>query len=360
MPIKERFKGIKGVIVIIATIFTVLITLELGLRIAAHFIIGLPLFDVRISITDEELGWKKRPGYVGPGFGLRRVVLNKHGFRGKDYAFTPKGDNTLRLMILGDSNTAGIVSLDDEHLYTTLLEEKLNRRFGDSLKVEVANAANSGYSTHQGKIILQRYFDVYSPDIVVVYLGANDCWPAGNPDSEGYACTHQAMSKLDNSMIYKVLKYIIRKAIANRVRQKEKERLLSMDFEIRDVVRVPPEQNRENIFYMAEYVDSRGAKMILFTYPHIKDYKPIERYMNAYRENIFECQKKYGCYIFDLEKLIASFPKDSVFSNPEVDAVHLNRAGQALLAEKFAEYLEAYIEDTNLRETQLLQIGALP
>src|SRR5258708_4143774 len=84
--------------------------------------------------------WDKESGNF-----LQRT--DKFGFRnyGKDYA---KADNVYRILIIGDSYTAGLTHADDK-IFTSLLEKKLNELHLNEKKFEVFNMASPAWGAEQ-------------------------------------------------------------------------------------------------------------------------------------------------------------------------------------------------------------------
>jgi len=96
--------------------------------------------------------WRLIPGkYVFPRVPRPRGLaptwastVSRRSFRGADFADTP-GDDTLRIVCLGDSTTFGTGSNDDE-TYPAQLQNILRRRY-PGRNVEVINAGIPGYSS---------------------------------------------------------------------------------------------------------------------------------------------------------------------------------------------------------------------
>lgn len=116
------------------------------------------------------------PGYYTWG---HRVQNNRFGFRERDFA-TPKPVGVCRVMVLGDSLTWG-AGLAAEERYTALAETALNQAF-PGRTFEVLNFGVSGIPTTVERDILQDYYELVNPDLVVVGFVYNDT----QPRSQGY------------------------------------------------------------------------------------------------------------------------------------------------------------------------------
>ncbi|MBI3552416.1 MAG: hypothetical protein HY077_07845 [Elusimicrobia bacterium] len=104
-------------------------------------------------------GWASRSG--------RRVwySYNGLGLRDKDYPARP-APGVLRILAADGSILAGS-GLKEKDSPARALERALK---GRGLRVEVINAAGSGYAVWQNAVWLKRYLKAYSPRVVLFYL----------------------------------------------------------------------------------------------------------------------------------------------------------------------------------------------
>jgi hypothetical protein len=102
--------------------------------------------------------------------GQWRFKTNNKGFRDdKDYAYA-KASGTLRVLLLGDSHTAGF-EMDQDKIYAKVLEEALRAR---GVRAEVLNTGISGFGTAEELAYLENEGLRYAPDVIVVGFFAND------------------------------------------------------------------------------------------------------------------------------------------------------------------------------------------
>jgi lysophospholipase L1-like esterase len=148
-------------------------------------ILALLSFGVLVSISLCELvvrlvtpmppafSWLRPDGLVLHAPGMRatyfrqeyrtEVSINRLGLRGPEIA--EKAPGTLRLLVLGDSYAEGLqVSLED--LLSTRVEKGLNEIPGP--KVEVVNAAVSGYGTADELLLMEKLGWNLGPDLVLI------------------------------------------------------------------------------------------------------------------------------------------------------------------------------------------------
>ena len=100
------------------------------------------------------------------------IHINSHGTRGPDFdKIKPVG--TTRIISMGDSRTFGW-GVSDEETYSALLETLLHDRLGSQPKVEVINAGVNSWSYPQMYAYFRYYGLTYQPDYVI--LGAANTW----------------------------------------------------------------------------------------------------------------------------------------------------------------------------------------
>ena len=102
--------------------------------------------------------------------GQWRFKTNNKGFRDdKDYAYE-KPDGTLRVLLLGDSHTAGF-EVAQQEVYAKILEDALRKR---GIRAEVLNTGVSGFGNAEQLAYLENEGLRYRPDVVVVAFFGND------------------------------------------------------------------------------------------------------------------------------------------------------------------------------------------
>lgn len=128
----------------------------------------------REARTAALYGWGYDPGesfgLVDPDTG--RVIVsraNSRGWRDLDRK-VEKTKGVFRVLVLGDSNTFAPL-VDDEAMYTRVLERKLNE---SGIRAEVMNFAYGGWSTDQQLEALVNEGLAYKPDLVILQFCGND------------------------------------------------------------------------------------------------------------------------------------------------------------------------------------------
>jgi lysophospholipase L1-like esterase len=142
--------------------------------------------DATNSVVDERLGWRNRPDWQGDHIvegHIVPVVINPQGFRRSQAVSVEKPPNVRRIILIGDSVTAGF-EVPAEKTFAALLEKKLNER--GSQKYEVLNAGVRGYGTDQCELWLRREGVKYQPDVVVYVFCHNDLFDNLNKKNKPY------------------------------------------------------------------------------------------------------------------------------------------------------------------------------
>ncbi|MCL4235160.1 MAG: SGNH/GDSL hydrolase family protein [Deltaproteobacteria bacterium] len=161
---------------------------------------------------DSALMWRNRANLRTDFVGVP-VRTDRRGFRVSAERPAPVGErrpDTARIVCLGESPTFGW-GVRFEDAYPALVEKKLASRLGRG--IEVVNAGMIGFSSHQGRLLLEREILALRPDIVSVPFVINDIdkyrffYNDGGPDRgvvpAGRALT-TAENLLDRSRFFQV------------------------------------------------------------------------------------------------------------------------------------------------------------
>jgi lysophospholipase L1-like esterase len=136
-----------------------------------------------IAIPDDELGHRLRPGahamVSGPEFAVE-YRHNPKGLRDEVDHPMPKPEGTTRILVLGDSFAYGAGNAYDQS-WPTLLERQL---LAGGHPVEIVKAGVPGYDSRSEALYLERIFDEYAPDIVLLTFLPNDLFTNAPIESE--------------------------------------------------------------------------------------------------------------------------------------------------------------------------------
>lgn len=94
---------------------------------------------------------------------------NSSGFRMIDDVHAEKDENTLRVLILGDSHTQGFEVQQNE-----TFSEELNKKVCNGRVLEVVNTGISGSGTSEHLVALQHWVQILKPDVTIEAFYPND------------------------------------------------------------------------------------------------------------------------------------------------------------------------------------------
>jgi lysophospholipase L1-like esterase len=118
---------------------------------------------------------------LGPGWSSRGRVHDQQGFRRTSDVQQEKPAGVYRIFLMGGSAAYGLsapppfpsVEITNEQTIDAHLERQLQTLFPEK-KIEVINAAVTGYWTHQHLIYLHETLLDYHPDLIIFLDGIND------------------------------------------------------------------------------------------------------------------------------------------------------------------------------------------
>jgi lysophospholipase L1-like esterase len=255
---------IKRLLGIILPSLLVLLALEIGLRL--FHTIAKDIEDYRQTTSewwryDSRLCWVARPNYSGEVFGVRRA-FDAGGYLKVD---SKQIDNSSKpkIMLIGDSCTFGHgVAIDDT--FGELLEGHLK-------KYDVVNLALPGYTTLQGRIVLQQHIRKIKPEIVIASFSFNDRRYVLNKqsiDSEKYYKQMYRKGHVIPRVSYYsyTVRYLSR--IIQGERPDEQEIPINHDeeFYVHKVFpRVSPDDYRQNLNKIIDLAKEHNARVLLLS-----------------------------------------------------------------------------------------------
>jgi lysophospholipase L1-like esterase len=273
-----------------------------------------------------------------------KYTTNSLGLRNEDVGKKRQGE--IRILCMGDSCTFGTQSwIGSVETYVKVFEKLINREY-PSLKITAINGGVPGYSSLQGLGLLGVLLKEYSPDIVTVYYGWNDHWVDVFTDRQK-TLLNRADACLNRSVIFSLMKRLLNKH-GDSGRIIRYSRLWGL-FKPGKNIRVSPAEYEENLTNMVKLCKALNVKIILFTAPSNPDKAvPGKNWFAEQPFYTFELHSRYnhivrkvaakeGVCIFDLDAMLnQKIDKNRIFD----DFVHFNKAGHAIVASLFAEYIE--------------------
>jgi lysophospholipase L1-like esterase len=135
----------------------------------------------KVSIEDDfwnyhdKLGWFHPANFEGqfsnPREGFNGYVkFDEHGIRVNDNGLTETEQDLPKILVVGDSMTAGL-EVDNNETYVAVLEKLL---WENSCQYQTYNAGTRGYGTDQSLLIMEEFVPQIKPDYVVYMFCYND------------------------------------------------------------------------------------------------------------------------------------------------------------------------------------------
>jgi lysophospholipase L1-like esterase len=221
-------------------------------------------FPINPHTADPFLAWRNQEN-------LRQepYLTTSHGIYSPHEIPYERSGNRYRLLILGDSSTAGLGIDKQANTWPQVLQGLVS----DS--VEVINAAVIGYSTEQARAALFREYFKYKPDGILLYLGNNDGFGSSVPDRRMLDTTQAGkplLARIDNWLVDHWATYVFLKATAKYINQ------IAFDTDLGDealkLPRVPLAEFRENMDAMVRWAEGAGADIYLLIPPVPQEYPP--------------------------------------------------------------------------------------
>lgn len=278
----------------------------------------------KIYQSDPWLFWKYRPNSEKKDWDIR---INSLGFRDKE--FSVKQKEIFRIIILGDSCTAGH-GLQLKDTYSKQLEELLNQK---EERYEAINGGVPGYSSFQGLRYFQSIARKYPPDLVIIFLGTNDKEKALYEDKELNPLRIIMLSVRRNFILNsKVLQFVMSKI-----------------YNVKNInwkPRVSPQDYRYNLLSIVQEANNNNIEVLF-----IKPTNKLE-IKNNFRNNSYIPPNPY-IDLFDTFKYYQN-NTNKIF----LDQIHFNESGNRIIAEEIYNWLKNHysfpILPKNPPETLLL------
>jgi len=169
--------------VIIVPAFLAFVTAEIYVRVKSPFddlwaltgrsVSSRPIADW--AFLDAFAAFRGKPGTYPAGTAVKTV--NREGFISTPEITPAKPPNTVRIVFLGESSTAGTGTLlPDSITWPWQAADLLRQRPGRKARIEFINAAMGGYTTFESYGRLWSRLRFFSPDIVVVFHAWNEMY----------------------------------------------------------------------------------------------------------------------------------------------------------------------------------------
>ncbi len=203
-----------------------------------------------------DLGWERKPGFDNTFGGVQRSFDDEGLFAGDQSKFS--NSTKKKILFVGDSNTFGNDSPVDA-IFPSLVDSLLP----DAVSF---NLGSPGYSSYQGKILLERMLTKLRPNVVVISFNYNDrryvLHPSDADSKETFqrnyelARRQELIAMLERSYAFRAVRAAVR-----AFGLISEERILPVHVDSL-VARVSPEHYRSNLTEMVIAAQQKGIPVL--------------------------------------------------------------------------------------------------
>lgn len=239
-----------------------------------------------------------------------------------------KSKDIFRIVCLGDSSTIGD-GVEAGQTYCAQLENILAEKW-PAKKVEAYNCGFYGYSSYQGRTLMEKYYSVLQPDAVVFYFGANDAVFAPLREDKDWQkvppwALEMNQTLYDNSQFYRLLRninvrYVLQAMVhpfnSNKRNLFHRQRVRIEDFFANLQATEKLSEKGGGKVYIVPYLSLAGEELIHAAY--------FDRYSHD--------------RMIDLEPAFLKIIKQG--RSPFVDGIHPSPEGHKIIAQMLSDLIE--------------------
>jgi lysophospholipase L1-like esterase len=323
---KPRLKRIlQNTLLMAGTFALCCLALEIALRLAGYG-------HVEIYEPDPVLYWKLKPNQdCYTKIDRKPVHINSHGTRGPEFQ-TAKPPQTLRILSLGDSRTFGW-GLTESEAYSGLLQRMLQQHLGAARRIEIINAGVNAYSYSQMHFYFRDVGLKYQPDIVIL-ADANLWTQFSESNSPEFLKAFMGRVRLKNFLRrFATYHYLVEyklKEVYERTRTKFIPVDPGSDTLFKEQQQKDPDAFfRTHIEGLCRLAVSNQVKPVLLYIPTL-DALTSSNLNNTLRAKT-QVSRQFSVPLIDLTPELQRRGKELYL---EADPVHLNAAGNEIIAQK--------------------------
>jgi lysophospholipase L1-like esterase len=291
-----------------------------------------PNFSITVQNYSSALMIDKLPPWT--------IISNTEGFRTSSKAPAKIEKSAKTLYVLGDSSSFGW-GVEYEKSYSSLLTKKLNTITPFNLR----NLSLPGFSSFQGKLLLQELDDLEKEDWVILSFGWNDAYSALKTDRRQFELRNSFPGRLKwglkNLLLFRWMRTWV---------------FQNLEFNQKEGFRVPLKQYLDNLKSLVEQIQNKGGKPIF-----VNICNPV-LYQDAAIQTIGNTKIPFSNFPSELKPYLSNvhdrFPDlfvsyfeaygESIEEDPMLvflfpDRCHPNEIGHSLIAEVLFETLKKEI-----------------
>jgi hypothetical protein len=314
---------------VLAAIILTLLAAEIGLRFFDKFFANTP------DDCYEAGPLAALPHVTKANFSKRGYHSNSHRLRDSEIPLE-KPDATLRLAVVGNSMTIGH-AVEQDCLFTEIMERDLNRRFMGTPHVDVLNAGQQGYSIGHFSPFAREFVYPYQPDFVLYQF----CW--NDIESSTTMRVRRAPDQLPDSGPKRFLARHSR-LFGNMMRMRDM-RLFARNILVMYEDSLAVEGFFQDLFAWQEDCRLRGMQFAMAIFPNVLEVQVPERYPDvteeflSQKDRLIEVCRHHGLRVIDLTN---PFRDNYLQAGKDLyaDFGHFNNRGHQLAAQVLEDWME--------------------
>lgn len=267
--------------------------------------------DVPVYERNPEYGYLMRPNQSVSTRG-RRYAINSHGLRGRDFA-SPKQENTLRLLFVGDSVTYGGGIIREPDLFVNRIVEGMNTHPKRCHLTEAVNLSVPGWGI-QNMAAYTLTKGIFEADIVV--------WVVPSADFRRWKTSLEDLG-FPEARPFSRTTYVIRRVFGGFFQSRWQG-----GFTRGQVGVGSPRVFEENVAMLTKAMGeilSRGATALVVLLPAEAGYGAL----HDDRDRLQRAAAQMRISSIDMEAVFRAHLKEKLF----YDGIHLSEAGHRVMAE---------------------------
>jgi lysophospholipase L1-like esterase len=276
--------------------------------------------------------------------------VNRLGFRGRE--IRERKDGTVRIICLGSSTTYG-TGLDYDETYPKLLQDKLDRKFGEN-HFEVINAGQPGLTLSHIIALAKNEIIRLNPDLVIL-MNINNNFAAPGFNFVGIG------AEKDSTLILKLKKYLVKylalgfvadEALKSFIDRPEVRFFKHFDWQAFSRALMSPHniwqaKFKQNLDQLMEILFESNPSLQVILLEEACNYAdyPV---MEPPFERAKEMLKKVSCshrniHTLSVQETLLDAAKrgEKVWQEPWWDPLHLSKRGNDIVADTLGRYLSA-------------------
>lgn len=300
-----------------------LIVIELVLRLALG--LGSPV----LFQADADIGYRYRPNQTVFRFG-KTIKYNEYSQRSQPVT-TPKPQDTLRILFIGDSITNGGTLTDQTQTISALFEARLTTK---KQPVEVLNASAGSWAIGN-QLAYLRKFGIFESEAVISQIGTDDlAQPTSTSDRVGHDPSYP-----DRPPLLAIQEAVTRYALprlANLVRlgsppanvSRPSAQELDQQFQ----------QNLQNLNTLVTWVRAQQLPIFVLFTPNLNNLLPSFN-VPTYKPEFLQLLNSLQVNVIDAHQAWSTLPQNTVETFYQPDGIHLTVPGNQAIADLLFEQL---------------------